>query len=135
MMTREGCEATLLAHLPRIQRAMVAACRELARLTVDAVEGAGADALVAAAEADGERRRLAAALADALAALSPDDQRLLRMHFWDGLTVAEAARRLGVPQKPLYRRIERALVTLRDRLEADGVSRGALAAVGDQEAA
>jgi RNA polymerase sigma factor (sigma-70 family) len=118
-----------------LPRRGVALPRELARLTIDAVEGAGADVLVAAAEVDGERRRLAETLARALATLSPDDQELLRMHFWDGLTVAEAARRLGVPQKPLYRRIERALVTLRRRLQADGVSRGAVAALGDQEAA
>jgi DNA-directed RNA polymerase specialized sigma24 family protein len=35
--------------------------------------------------------------------------------------VADIARRLDVPQKPLYRRLERALRTLRTALERAGV--------------
>jgi RNA polymerase sigma factor (sigma-70 family) len=127
--------ADLYGELPRRG---VALPRELTRLSVDAVDGAadgaGADSLVAAAEAERERRLLQEALARALAALSGDDQQLLRLQYWDGLTVAEIARRLDVPQKPLYRRIARALVALRRQLQAEGVSRSVLAAFADQAA-
>jgi RNA polymerase sigma factor for flagellar operon FliA len=45
------------------------------------------------------------------------------MRFMENLSVANIARGLALPQKPLYRRIERALAELRKSLEAAGVSR------------
>jgi len=44
------------------------------------------------------------------------------MRFWQGLTIAEIARRLGVQQKPLYRRLARILADVRDRLKLEGLS-------------
>jgi len=96
---------------------------ELGPFLADAVAAGGADDLVTAAEASAERRAVQEALERAIDALAPGDRQLLRMRFWDDLTVAEISRRLDVPQKPLYRRIARALATLRRRLETSGVSR------------
>ena len=45
------------------------------------------------------------------------------MRFWEGLSVAQIARGLGVPQKGLYRRFERALARMRRDLERGGLSR------------
>jgi RNA polymerase sigma factor for flagellar operon FliA len=83
---------------------------------------AGADARVAAREAEDDRRALNAALAAALARLPAEDQLVLRLRYWEGLTVAEVARALALEQRPLYRRLERLLAALGRALEERGVS-------------
>lgn len=57
----------------------------------------------------------------ALASLPGEDQLILRLRFWEGLTVADIARTLRLQQKPLYRRLERLLAALRSSLLAAGV--------------
>lgn len=84
--------------------------------------GGGADALVEAASHDQERRRADQAIEEALAALPVEDRLMLRMRFWEDMSVADIARGLAVAQKPLYRRIERLLGELRDRLTRAGVT-------------
>jgi len=73
---------------------------------------------------EAQRRRTAAdtALDGALRGLETEDRVLLRLRFWDGLSIADAARALALPQKPLYRRLERLLGQLKERLIAQGVS-------------
>jgi len=78
-----------------------------------------ADDLVVAEEVEAGRR----AIAGVLERLPAEDRLMLRMRFWEGMSVAEIARGLGLPQKPLYRRMERALANLRGLLEEAGVSR------------
>jgi RNA polymerase sigma factor for flagellar operon FliA len=52
----------------------------------------------------------------------PEDERvLLRLHYGADMTLAEVARALKVEQKPLYRRVKRALAKLRRRLEIAGI--------------
>jgi RNA polymerase sigma factor (sigma-70 family) len=63
------------------------------------------------------------ALARALDGLSPEDRLVLRLRFWSGSSVADIARTLELPQKPLYRQIERALGRLRAALESGGLTR------------
>lgn len=83
----------------------------------------GADEAAEGADAAAARQAAEAALERAMEGL-PDEARLvLRLRYWEGLSVADVARGLGVAQKPLYRRIERALGRLRRALEAAGVSR------------
>jgi RNA polymerase sigma factor (sigma-70 family) len=82
-----------------------------------------ADDLVEREQARAVRRSTDEALAAGLSRLAPEDQVIVRMRFWEGLSVADVARGLGIPQKPLYRRIEHALAALRRHLEAAGVSR------------
>lgn len=110
--------AALLKELParRPMRPMQVGTEPLA----EAAAAERADDLVAAGDAEAER----AVIDGALARLPVEEQMMLRMRFWEGLSVAEIARGLGVPQKPLYRRIERALGNVRRLLEASGVSRG-----------
>lgn len=78
-----------------------------------------ADDVIAADDAESSRK----AIESALERLPAEDRVMLRMRFWEGLSVADIARGLGLPQKPLYRRMERALRELRRLLEQAGVSR------------
>jgi len=78
---------------------------------------------------EAEQRELDHALTTAIAGLKPEDGIILRMRYWDGLSVAQIARALNQPQKRLYRRVERALVQLRRRLQALGVSRERVASL------
>ena len=73
-------------------------------------------------EAADEAQNLLALLLRAMEDLDEEDRTILRMRFWDGRSVAETARALGIPQKPLYRRLDRLLSRLRDALVRDGVS-------------
>jgi RNA polymerase sigma factor for flagellar operon FliA len=82
----------------------------------------GADQLVNTTAANAERAMADRALKEALDALPSEDRLILRMKFWQGLSVAEIARALHLPQKPLYRRIEHALAVMRPTLETAGIS-------------
>lgn len=83
---------------------------------------ARADDLVAGDEADRERRRIEEALRHSLESLSGEDRMMVRMRFWEGMSVADIGRALNLPQKPLYRRLERAFSRLRQELDARGVT-------------
>jgi RNA polymerase sigma factor (sigma-70 family) len=84
-----------------------------------------ADHLVVADEAETAR----IAIDGQLERLPPEDRLILRMRFWEGVSVADIGRGLGLPPKPLYRRIERALADLRKSLEESGMSRDQARAV------
>jgi RNA polymerase sigma factor (sigma-70 family) len=62
-------------------------------------------------------------LREAIDALPAEDQVIMRMRFWDDVSVADIARVLRLEQKPLYRRIEAIEQTLRDQLTVRGVDR------------
>jgi len=67
-------------------------------------------------------RKAGIALREALAELPAEDRLILKMRFEGGSTVAEIAAALRLAQKPLYRRIEGILGSLRRRLEAAGLN-------------
>lgn len=71
--------------------------------------------------------RAAEALREALRALPPQDQLILRLIVEDDLSIADVARVLRLEQKPLYRRLDRLLQRLRTDLERAGVSADAVA--------
>jgi RNA polymerase sigma factor (sigma-70 family) len=73
--------------------------------------------------------RIQAALSAALAQLPPQDRIVLKMRFCDDFTVARISQLLGLPQKPLYRRITDIMRTLRTELEKRGVEAASLAAL------
>jgi RNA polymerase sigma factor (sigma-70 family) len=76
-------------------------------------------------EADARRssERAAAVVRETVATLPLQDRMLIRFHFGAELSIADAARLLGVPQRPLYRRIEALLRQLREALEREGLGR------------
>jgi RNA polymerase sigma factor (sigma-70 family) len=79
------------------------------------------------------QRAMAASVAHALAAafrrLQARDRLILRLRFVEGLSVAEIARTLSTPAKPLYSRIDKLLVRLRKDLRNAGVRAGDVAAL------
>jgi len=112
--------AALLAQLPaRMPPRPLDAGPELLAETPTT---ARADDVLVAGELVEHREATGRALTAALGCLPPEDQVILRMRYWEGMSLADVARALDIPQKPLYRRVERALVTLRKQLEAQGVS-------------
>lgn len=82
---------------------------------------AAADERVAAEESDRQRRAVMTALERVMERLPAEDRLILRLQYWKGLSVADVARALTLPQKPLYRRIERILGQLRRDLPTEGV--------------
>ncbi len=73
-------------------------------------------------ERQGELGRAYGILKQVLATLPSEDRVMVKMRYLDGLRVSEIARVLGLPQKPLYRRIAGNLVRLRASLEAKGIA-------------
>ena len=62
-----------------------------------------------------------------IAALPVKDRMLLRLHFVRKMSLADVARILQVPQRPLYRRMEQILRMLRDALLGAGIDAGSAA--------
>ncbi|MFL5614814.1 MAG: sigma-70 family RNA polymerase sigma factor [Gemmatimonadaceae bacterium] len=84
--------------------------------------GTTPEELVMGDEAYQERQRLWRHLDATMREYSTEDRLVLRMRFWEEMSVAEIARALGLEQKPLYRRIDRLLADLRRRLLSAGIS-------------
>lgn len=82
-----------------------------------------ADSTTPEAEVESMRtnRQLQALLREFLERLPPQDRLILRMRFERGHSVADVSRTLGLEQKPLYRRVEAILLSLRRSLLARGV--------------
>lgn len=81
----------------------------------------GVEEHLLAAEGHRERQRLRKALIPLLQALPDDDRRLLKLHYQEGLNMAEIASRLKKPQKELYTWRNRCLRRLRRALESAGL--------------
>ena len=81
-----------------------------------------ADEIVEAEESDRERREVVETLERAIETLPPQDRVIVRLRFWEGMSVADISRGLDLPQKPLYRRLTRALGELRTELQAAGIT-------------
>jgi RNA polymerase sigma factor (sigma-70 family) len=92
-------------------------------LPTDAPSLERADGLLETEEAAAEKQAVKRALTVAVNDLTDEDRLVVRMRFVHEMSVADIARALAVPQKPLYRQLERALSRLRRTLEQKGVSR------------
>jgi RNA polymerase sigma factor (sigma-70 family) len=88
-----------------------------------------ADSSLNQAHARAAAKHASSALELALRNLEPQNQIILRMRFDDNLSVAQIGRILNLEQKPLYRRLERLLTTLRAALESAGFDAAAAADV------
>ncbi len=58
---------------------------------------------------------------EALATMPAEDRTIIRCHFGSGMSIADIARMLRLPQRPLYRRIESITTKLRGALVASGI--------------
>jgi len=113
--------AGMLASLPRRQ------VRPRFVAIQDAAEGIGATSdTVDQAAFESDRREISRDIATIVRSVIKEfdefDRLIFRLRFDAGMSVAEISRSLSIEQKPLYRRIQRALLTLRQRLEAAGVT-------------
>lgn len=125
--------AGLLSSLPPRQPLRPVAAGEAALERLSSREGA--DGAVLADEAERERRAATEALLRAVDSLPPEERVIVRMRVWEELSVADIARALSVPQKPLYRRLERIFSRLRSEVERSGVTRGDVRRMLDEWAA
>lgn len=122
--TAEECERVWV-QLPRRPRRK----RVDEQAVVTLPSTSSASDLVDDDESRAEATAMCDALARALAALPPADRLILQQRYWSGHTVARIAVLTGADQKALYRRFDKLSVDLRRRLEAEGLSGHALAAV------
>ncbi|MGH7617937.1 MAG: RNA polymerase sigma factor [Gemmatimonadaceae bacterium] len=83
---------------------------------------ASAEDVVEQGAAAEERHIVETALRAAMDRLTPEDQCILTMRFWQDMSLADVARVLKLPQKPLYRRLERAVGELRREMTNRGIS-------------
>jgi RNA polymerase sigma factor for flagellar operon FliA len=67
-------------------------------------------------------RRIGAVVRETMTELDESGRAIFRLRFQGGMSVADISRTLKIDQKPLYRRIQRALTALRERLEAAGIT-------------
>lgn len=112
--------AALLADLPRRGPPRP---REVGDETVDLRPGAAsAEDFVEQGAAAEERHVVESALRAAMGRMPPEDQCILTMRFWQDMSVADVARALQLPQKPLYKRLDRAFGELRRELIKHGIS-------------
>ena len=81
----------------------------------------GADDGLIGHERESRLRNAQDALKRAVNRLDPEDQLIIRMHYFEGLTIAEVARGLQLEQKPLYPRLKRLLERLSSTLAAEGI--------------
>lgn len=88
-----------------------------------------ADTNARQAEARRITERAARIVRETLAGLDTHDRMLVRFRFGAELSIADTARLLGVPQRPLYRRIEALLGQLREALVREGIDASLVADV------
>ncbi len=121
----ESDVARLVARLPAR-----AAVREISIDETERVEGRIPDR-TSAMQSDDLTDAIHAAIRSMLDDLPPEDALIVRMKFWDDISVADIARTLGLQQKALYRRLDALQLRLRTRLEERGIDRAAALEVLD----
>lgn len=119
-LTRERLEA-LVAQLP--ERRPRVRLVEAADVEDELVAPVSPEDRVSEREVRGLSDRVGTAIRDAMATLPLEDRTLVRLHFKTSMTIADIARALGIPQRPLYRRLERVLAQLGEALRAAGLDR------------
>jgi RNA polymerase sigma factor for flagellar operon FliA len=112
--------ANIIATFPRRSQARPAQSDE----PLMRIEGPDrADQGVAVEEAAAVESSIMSALNQELAGLPEEDRLIVRLRYMEGMSVADIARALALPQKPLYRRLNDLLAALQVALERAGFSR------------
>jgi len=83
--------------------------------------GNGADDRVMEADLGKRSAQASCAVRSAMEAMSAEDRIILRLRFEKEMAIADIARSLGMPQRPLYRRLEALLAKLKTALEQAGI--------------
>ena len=109
---------TMLAQLPRRSPRRFEGEDGLEKVS----SGDGADASMLINERDNQLAAAEEALRQALRALPDEDRAIVRMLYYEGLSVADIARGLHLEQKRLYPHIKQLLASLRGTLERQGIS-------------
>jgi RNA polymerase sigma factor for flagellar operon FliA len=117
---------TIFAQLPRRAPRRFEGEGELSLIPADE----GADARADASERDTYFAAASDALHRALAELPAEDRLIIKLLYYEGLTVAEIARGLGLEQTRLYPRIKQLLASLRTALTGQGISADFLEGLG-----
>ncbi len=118
-LTRERIDGIVRALPPRSARPRVVDIEHAA----ESVGADGATVHDAAFEADrhATSQQLCAIVRDTMKELDEHDRLIFRLHWEGDMSVANISRVLHIEQKPLYRRLQRALARMRARLEAAGI--------------
>jgi RNA polymerase sigma factor (sigma-70 family) len=95
--------------------------RPAAALPDDLPSADTADDTVRASHSLRERGEIEAALESVFRELKAEDVVILKLRFWEGLTVADIARTLRLDQRSLYPRMQKLMGSLRTNLERLGV--------------
>src|ERR1051325_2204599 len=74
---------------------------------------AAPDAAVIEEETATRKRQAGAIVKELMDTLEPQEQIILRLHFTEGMQIADVARTLHIEARPLYRRIEQLLIELK----------------------
>ena len=74
-----------------------------------------------------ERVQVVGAIRELITQLPDEEQVIVRMRFWDDISVADIARTLRIDQKPLYRRLESIQKQLRTALVSRGIDESLVA--------
>jgi RNA polymerase sigma factor (sigma-70 family) len=109
----------LAGELPRRAHPRLESLDDLPPLPVDG----GVEQRLLERERAATAGRTQAALERALSTLPAEDRLILKMRYEDDFTVREIAAALHLPARPLYRRCERCLERLAERLRTEGVTR------------
>jgi RNA polymerase sigma factor for flagellar operon FliA len=119
-LTRARIDEIALALPHRTRRARAVEIE----LAEDAIGADDVSVHEAAFEADRIElsHHIATIVRDTMNELDEHDRLIFRLHFEGSMSIADISRTLCVEQKPLYRRLQRALVRMRARLEATGIS-------------
>lgn len=116
--SRASLEAMAARFPVRHKRLMV----DDSAMELMAAPGEDAESRVVAAELSSTASRASGMLGRSLKGLAPQDQLILRMRFTENMQISEIAKALQLEAKPLYRRIEKLLESLRASLEATGLT-------------
>jgi len=90
-------------------------------VAIESIDVAGTDETMADVETREASARASRVARNAIASLPLRDRMLLRLRFVMMMSIADAARILQIPQRPLYRRQEQILKMLSDALRTAGI--------------
>lgn len=128
-VTREQIVSMAAEFPERTPRARVVPLDPEVEITVAAADAS--DARTVERERHAVAARTSEVIRSAIDAFEPADRMLIRLHFGSKISIADIARMLRLPGRPLYRRLQARLGDLRQALDAAGLdSRSVIDLIG-----